>query len=215
MTNKIEMENRIDLTPDTLCPEGIYRAVLRNVEAFDYKCNAGSKSKGVRLVFELLSNEERAVQYLIGRDYYLMFNTGGCLSEDIRCWRGYEITPEEQNQGISFLESLVGWPVDLEIMHISYDRDTEDHLIRRIVHVGKLLKGKRIKDAKSGMDSNSTKLIAFSQNMKNRLAMMQACVSVINNNLDRDTTLQVVRDNLKILNQAIAMELGVLSNQYA
>ena len=65
------------------------------------------------------------------------------------------------------------------------------------------------------VDQIQAALTAYFQSLAINHALMKTYLDEIKQNLDRETTLQVVRDNLKILDQAITMELGVHSNKYA
>jgi len=207
MTNKIEMENRIDLTPDTLCPEGIYHGVLKDVESFDTILHTGCSTKVVRLVFELNSNGEEQVHYLIEKNYILSLAPNRYLNEVVSYWRGCDITAEEESQGIAFLESLKGWPVDIEIIHVSQDCGRLIPMIRRIDPAGTLFMEKHVMSLEARVDLQMDALSRFTQRITNRFTLMKNCIDAIRSHLDRETTLPDVTENLDKLEYSLSLDL--------
>ena len=208
MTNQNEMENKIDVeNRDTLCPEGIYRALLRNVEAFDTILHTGCSTKVVQLVFQLNSNGEEKVHYLIEKNYILSLAPSRYLHEVVSHWRGCEITAEEQSQGIAFLESLKGWPVDLEIFHVSQDCGRLIPMIRRIDPAGTLFMEKHVMSLEGRVDLQMDALTRFTQRITNRFTLMKNCINEIRCHLDRETTVPDVTENLDKLEYSLSLDL--------
>lgn len=202
------MENRIDLeNPVSLCPEGIYHGVLKDVAVVGLAIHTGCSTKVVRMVFEILSNEERAVQHLIEKNYILSLEPGRYLNEVVSYWRGCDITPEEQSQGIAFLESLKGWPVDLEIFHVSQDCGRLIPMIRRIDPAGTLIMENRVMSLEVMSNPQMDALTRFTQRITNRFALMQNCIDEIKSHLDRDTTLPIIIENLDKLEYSLSLDL--------
>jgi hypothetical protein len=208
MTNKNEMENINGVeNRDTLCPEGIYHGVLKDVVSFDTILHTGCSTKVVRLVFELNSNGEERIHHLIEKNYILSLAPGRYINEVVSYWRGYEITPEEQNQGIAFLESLKGWPVDLEIFHVRHDSGRLIPMIRSIDPAGTLFMEKHVMSLETKLDLQMDALTKHSQRITNRFTLMKNCINEIRCHLDRDTTLPIIIENLDKLEYSLSLNL--------
>jgi len=115
------------------CPEGMFRAVLREVILLD-KSDKGRVEHILRLVFVITSLPHPRLVYLAGKNYSL--SQARKLGHDLDSWLGGEldklITPEGK-LAIEKIEGLKGRGADLEIVHL--ENDGYESAYRHIVKI--------------------------------------------------------------------------------
>ena len=91
--------------------EGSYRAVLKQV-----KPQAGK----LRFVFSV-TVPGCAYASMAGKNYLNDLSMCSALRNDLICWRGHDLTPEEYQAGSIDTNALLGRPADIQIGHIDND----------------------------------------------------------------------------------------------
>lgn len=109
---EVPKERSFDVDP------GQYRAVLKSVILLKDKKTKKGHQDNVRLVFDIKSAGKGCVQYCAGKNYEPSMALGSDLREDLKSWRGHDLTADELNVGAVDLEKLIGSEADLNIGNI-------------------------------------------------------------------------------------------------
>jgi hypothetical protein len=93
-------------------PEGHYRAKLLRIAPPPKFANR------IRLVYEIQTPSHEEFQYLAGKNYRASLASKSILRQDLKSWRGHDLTEEEMAAGSIGLEKMIGREADVEIRHV-------------------------------------------------------------------------------------------------
>jgi hypothetical protein len=122
-------------------PEGRCRAFLRDV--FAVKKPGSVEADTIRFVWEITSLIHPRITYVAGKNYRLADSK---LAHDLESWLGSELDPLLNQEGgleIETLKGFVGKEADIDVVHITNDRDTAFRYIQKIAPPGELVENRK------------------------------------------------------------------------